>query len=85
MEPRRNTKWIGDLSAAKTLSRLLECGYAVSLPFGDNLRYDLVADDGLQLLRVQCKTGRLDSKGSIKFPVSSSAKETLNKSVDRSL
>ncbi|MCL4183238.1 MAG: hypothetical protein KJ011_07300 [Burkholderiaceae bacterium] len=68
-----NTKSIGDLGVARTLSRLLESGYAVSLPFGDNLRYDLIIDDGQHLLRVQCKTGRLDSKGSIAFPVCSCA------------
>jgi hypothetical protein len=68
-----NTKLIGELSVARTLSRLLESGYAVSLPFGDNLRYDLIADDGQRLLRIQCKTGRLDSKGSIAFPVCSCA------------
>lgn len=68
-----NTKSIGELGVARTLSRLLESGYAVSLPFGDNLRYDLVVDDGQRLMRVQCKTGRLDDKGSIAFPVCSSA------------
>jgi hypothetical protein len=68
-----NSKSIGELGVARTLSRLLESGYAVSLPFGDNLRYDLVVDDGQRLLRVQCKTGRLDDKGSIAFPVCSSA------------
>lgn len=68
-----NTKSVGELGVARTLSRLLENGYAVSLPFGDNLRYDLIVDDGRHLLRVQCKTGRLDTKGSIAFPVCSCA------------
>jgi hypothetical protein len=71
--PRANTKSIGELGVARTLTRLLGSGYAVSLPFGDNLRYDLVVDDGQRLLRVQCKTGRLDDKGSIAFPVCSCA------------
>jgi len=71
--PRANTKSIGELGVARTLTRLLESGYAVSLPFGDNLRYDLVVDDAQRLLRVQCKTGRLDDKGSIAFPVCSCA------------
>ncbi len=67
-----NSKSVGELSTARILSRLLDCGYWVSLPFGDNLRYDLIADDRQRLWRVQCKTGKLD-KGSIAFPVSSSA------------
>ena len=50
---------------------LRELGYAVSVPFGENTRYDLVLDDGERLLRVQCKTGRL-TKGCVEFRTSSS-------------
>ena len=73
MRPLFNSKSVGELSTARILARLLECGYGVSLSFGDNLRYDLIADDGRRLVRIQCKTGRLDDKGSIAFPASSSA------------
>ena len=45
---------------------LRELGYAISVPFGENTRYDLVIDDSEGLLRVQCKTGRLRN-GSIFF------------------
>jgi hypothetical protein len=38
-------------------------GFAVSVPFGENTRYDLVIDDGCSLARVQCKTGRLREGG----------------------
>jgi PD-(D/E)XK endonuclease len=38
---------------------LQAAGFMVSVPFGENTRYDLIADDGEKLLRVQCKTGRL--------------------------
>lgn len=31
---------------------LREMGYAISVPFGENTRYDLVIDDGLRLARV---------------------------------
>jgi hypothetical protein len=34
-------------------------GYQLLVPFGENIRYDLVIDDGVRLARVQCKTGRL--------------------------
>lgn len=52
-----NTKDLGELSQAKIISRCLELGFSVSIPFGDNQRYDLILDckDGT-LLRVQCKT-----------------------------
>ena len=50
---------------------LREVGYAVLVPFGENTRYDLVIDDGQQLARVQCKTGRLRD-GAVRFAVCSS-------------
>ena len=56
---KRDTKSKGDVSEARVLSALLEAGYAVSRPFGENQRYDLVMDDGTTLSRVQVKTGRL--------------------------
>ena len=45
---------------------LQETGYTVLVPFGENTRYDLVIDDGVDLARVQCKTGRL-RQGAIRF------------------
>src|SRR5689334_15980040 len=49
----------GNLTQAKVVVALIEAGYLVSQPFGDGHKYDLVADDGQNLLRVQCKTGRV--------------------------
>lgn len=49
----------GDASEAKVLTELLERGYSVSKPFGDNQRYDLIADDGEELHRIQVKTGKM--------------------------
>ncbi len=50
----------GELSEAKILAKLLERGYTVLQPHGDNQRYDLVVElDGL-FKRIQCKTARLD-------------------------
>src|SRR5262245_58170338 len=49
---------------------LKAAGYVLSMPFGENTRYDLVIDDGAHLARVQCKTGRL-RRGAIEFPVTS--------------
>jgi hypothetical protein len=58
-KPKRNTKAIGDLSEAMVIAALVRHGYLVSIPFGENHRYDVVADDGERLLRIQVKTGRL--------------------------
>lgn len=56
---KRNTKAVGDTSEAAVLTALVRNGYSVSIPFGENQRYDLIADDGARLHRVQVKTGRL--------------------------
>lgn len=68
---KRNTKLIGDLSELRVALALVDAGYAVSKPLGENCRYDLIADDGDRLHRVQVKTGRLRN-GVIRFNCSSS-------------
>jgi PD-(D/E)XK endonuclease len=49
----------GDRTTLAVMLALREVGFAISVPFGENTRYDLVIDDGTRLARVQCKTGRL--------------------------
>jgi hypothetical protein len=56
---KRNTKLTGDISELQVAAALAEAGYIVSKPFGENARYDLVADNGERLPRIQVKTGRL--------------------------
>jgi PD-(D/E)XK endonuclease len=53
------------------MATLHSLGFLVLLPFGENSRYDLVIDNGSELWRVQCKTGRLRN-GSIRFKTCSS-------------
>lgn len=62
-----NSKDVGDETEAKILHRLVSCGYNVSIPFGDNDKYDLIVDDGNSLYRVQCKTGWTTEKGTMRF------------------
>lgn len=78
-KPARNHKATGELSQAHILAQLLEAGYHVLLPYGDNLRYDLVIEDAEgQLLKVQCKTGWIDKQKSvIKFATASSYNHTM--------
>lgn len=65
-----NTKQVGNITEAKILSKLVECGKTVLMPFGENCRYDMAVDDDGVLVRVQCKSGHLKS-GSILFNASS--------------
>ena len=59
LKPRQNPKAIGERSEAFIMAKLVEVGYEVLKPFGDNLRYDLVIEDADgKFWRVQCKTGR---------------------------
>jgi hypothetical protein len=53
------------------MGALIRNGYRIALPFGENHRYDLIADDGERLYRVQVKTGRLRN-GAIRMTCSSS-------------
>jgi hypothetical protein len=59
VKPKRNTKLKGDIAELRVAAALTEAGYAVSKPLGENQRYDLIADDGKRLLRVQVKNGRI--------------------------
>jgi len=75
-----NTKTKGDITTAKILTRLLECEIPVSIPFGDNQRYDLIAEFSGSLQRIQCKTARWNaSKTSLQFQTVSSTNHTTNK------
>ena len=60
----------GDRTTLAVMIALREEGYAISIPFGENTRYDLLIDDGNTIGRVQCKTGRLRA-GAVLFNVCS--------------
>ena len=74
IKPLRNHKAIGEISEAYIIARLIEIGYEVLIPYGDNLRYDLVIEDANgKLWRVQCKTGWMGHNNSyIEFATASS-------------
>ena len=55
----KDSTHIGDTSTAHILAKLLDNGYKVLLPFGENCRYDLAIDLGNKFIRIQCKTGKL--------------------------
>jgi len=53
-----NTRDVGNVTCLKVMARFLEKGYNVLTPFGDNTKYDFVAEKDGKFLRVQCKTAR---------------------------
>lgn len=73
-----NRKAIGERSEALITARLVEIGYNVLKPYGDNLRYDLLIEDASEhFWRVQCKTGRIrPNEVSIHFSAVSSYAHT---------
>jgi hypothetical protein len=73
----QHPKAVGDHSTLAIMLALDEAGYHVAIPFGENTRYDLVIDDGVQLGRVQCKTGRL-REGAVRFKACSLYAHHLN-------
>lgn len=72
--PTSNKKALGERSQVFIIFKLLEHGYHVLTPYGDNTRYDLVIEDADGTFwRVQCKTGWLESNGAyIEFKAASS-------------
>jgi hypothetical protein len=59
-------KTVGDRSTLAVMLGLCEAGFTISVPFGENTRYDILIDDGARVGRVQCKTGRLRD-GAVRF------------------
>ena len=65
-----NPKAIGERSEAIVLAKLIRRNYAVSIPFGNNQRYDFIVDEHGTLVRVQVKTAYWYN-GSVMFKTSS--------------
>jgi len=56
---KRQTSARGIVSELKVATAYVEAGFAVSMPIGGSVSYDLIVDTGQRLLKVQVKTGRL--------------------------
>ena len=50
------SKQKGNLTELKCISAFYELGYQCSIPYGENSRYDFIADVNGKLLKIQCKT-----------------------------
>lgn len=62
-----DTKKKGNLTKMQCMSAFIEQGCGVSIPFGDNSRYDFIADVDGYLLKIQVKTASLKDENAIKF------------------
>ena len=51
-----NSKQKGNLTELQCITAFYELGYSVSIPYGENSRYDIIADIYGHLLRIQIKT-----------------------------
>lgn len=64
---KKDTCKTGDISEMKAKMKLLEKGYTVSEPINSGSRYDLVADDGEELYKVQVKTAYSENENTSTF------------------
>lgn len=76
-----NSKSKGNIGEAKSMARLMTLGNAVSIPFGDNERYDLVVESITgRLLKAQVKfSSQISANNSLEFTLKSSTNHTTNK------
>ena len=54
-----NTKRIGNLTELQVITKLYELGCAVSIPFGNSEKYDLIIDYKNKLYKIQVKHANL--------------------------
>lgn len=70
----------GNIGEAIVLAEFVKRGIQVSIPFGDNARYDLIAEFNGRLNKIQVKyCNDLSKNNSIVCPCSSSLNHTTNK------
>ena len=62
-----SSKQKGNLTELECITAFYQLGYQCSIPYGENSRYDFIADINGKLLRIQCKTSREIESGVIEF------------------
>ena len=62
-----STKAKGAQTELECLTYLHGLGYDISIPWGDNARYDFVLDVNHKLYKLQCKTSSQQEEGVYKF------------------
>lgn len=61
------SKQKGNLTELQCLTAFIEQGCGVSIPYGDNSKYDFIADVNGALLKIQVKTSSLKDENAIQF------------------
>lgn len=76
-----NSKRKGNIGEAVVIAELCKLGNPVSIPFGDNERYDLIVESKTgELLKAQTKySSEISENGSLIFQIASSTNHTTNK------
>ena len=75
-----NSKTKGNIGEAIVLAEFAKRNIQVAIPFGDNARYDLIAEFNGKLNKIQVKyCNQLQNTGSISCPCASSTNHTTNK------
>ena len=76
-----NSKDKGNIGEAVILAEFVKRGIAVAIPFGDNSRYDLIAEFNGKLNKIQVKycNQQISENNSIYCPCASSTNHTTNK------
>lgn len=76
-----NSKDKGNIGESLALSEFVKRNITVSIPFGDNARYDLIAEFNGKLNKIQVKycNQKISESNSISCPCSSSLNHTTNK------
>lgn len=69
------TKQKGLVTELQCITYLYQLGHQVSIPYGENSRYDFIVDLDGQLLRVQCKSC-VEDEGTITFRCASTRGNT---------
>ena len=65
----------------KCMEKFIEYGFIVSVPYGNNSRYDLLVDIGQnKYLRIQCKASSLNENGSYTIYTANSVSTTTQRS-----
>lgn len=75
-----NSKSKGNIGEALALAEFSKYNIPVAVPFGDNARYDLIADFNNKLNRIQVKyCNQITENDSVLCPCASSTNHTTNK------
>lgn len=65
-----DSKHYGALTELQVMTYLFGLGYQVSIPYGDNARYDFILDINNKLYKIQVKSARLENEGVYKIDCS---------------